>query len=224
MWGQNWGQMIWGTAAKAVPAIGPWGALLLGCILGIGAVLYLKSARKIGLMVSILVLLVPLTALAGVPFIFVNGTIADAAQINANFAAVIPLIGKSSASGSGASGSVGSFFAFPASASFVAPRDLRCVVTVEPYFYSGSSNHQVAWRTAMKIGTTTSLGSAPNLSMVRMPVNGSLGDSNYTGTYTDVFTVPAGSSVSFGASFSVILAPTIWLYDVSAVYSCTPTP
>jgi len=218
--------MLWSSAAKSVPAIGPSGALLLGCLLGIGSVLYLRSARKIGLMVSGLVLLIPLSALASVPYIFGSGTVADALQLNANFAAVIPLIGKSNASGSAAAGTGATFFAFPPSASFVAPpkSDLRCVVTIQPYFYSGSSNHQIAWRTAMKIGATTSLGTAPNLSLVRMPVNGSFGDANYSGTFTEVFTVPAGSAVSFGARFTPIVAPTIWMYDVSAVYNCSLLP
>jgi hypothetical protein len=57
-----------------------------------------------------------------------------------------------------------------------------------------------------------------------MPVNGTLGDANYSGTYTDVFNVPAGASVSFGARFFALSAPTIWTYDVGAVYSCSPLP
>jgi len=218
-----WAQMVGSSAAKAVSAIGPWGAVLLGCLLGIAAILYLRNARKIGLLVSGLVLLVPLSALAGVPYIFTPGTVADATQLNENFKAVIPLIGKSSATGSGPTS--GTFFVFPTSASFTAPRDLRCVVTIQPYFYSGSSNHQIAWRSAMQIGATTTLGSTPNMSMMRMPVNSiPFGDSNYSGTFTDVFTVPSGASVSFGARFFVVLAPTAWFYNVGAVYSCSPLP
>ncbi|HYP99057.1 MAG TPA: hypothetical protein VER96_10300 [Polyangiaceae bacterium] len=226
MWAKNSVQMLWHSATKAVPAIGPWGALLLGCLLGIGAFLYLRNARKIGVLVSGLVLLIPISALASVPFIFASGTVADAHQLNADFKAVLPYIGKSSTTGSAASGGGPSFFVFPATASLVAPTysDLRCVVTVQPYFYSGSTNHQIGWRNAVKIGATTTIGSAPNLSLVRMPVNGILGDQYYSGTFTDVFTVPAGASASFGARFDPILAPTVWFYTVSTVYSCSIVP
>ncbi|MEI9937104.1 MAG: IPTL-CTERM sorting domain-containing protein [Pseudomonadota bacterium] len=86
-----------GAAAPAVPAVGPWGVLLLGCLLGIFAVLYLRSARKVGLGVSLLMPLIPISAFAGLPFTFANGTVADALQVNANLNSLTPVVGKSAA-------------------------------------------------------------------------------------------------------------------------------
>src|SRR5262245_53342039 len=88
MWGSIWGQMIWGQQ-PAVPAVGFWGAMLLAAALGLLGVRHLRGARPraIGLLTLVVVLLVPLTVRA-VPFVFANGTVADANQVNANFAAV----------------------------------------------------------------------------------------------------------------------------------------
>lgn len=221
MWGQKWGQMSW-NAVSSVPALGGWAILLLGCLLGIVAVLCLRSARKVGLMVSLLMLLIPLSALAGVPFIFVSGTVADAAQVNQNFAAVIPIVGSSQGTGSVASG--GSLNIFPPSASFVAPRNLTCLVTISPYDVFGGSGGIAWWQPAMKLGTTITIApsNAPGpISLVEMP--GPIGlDHNYTGTDTRVFSVPAGSSVSFGAHIDY--ASNRHQTTVNAVYSCTIPP
>jgi hypothetical protein len=88
MWGQSWGQMIWG-APTAVPAVEFWGVVLLAALLGSLGVRRLRSARPrlMGMTALAVALLVPITARA-VPFTFTNGTVADATQVNANFAAV----------------------------------------------------------------------------------------------------------------------------------------
>lgn len=225
MWGNsNWGQMIWG-GSFAVPALGPGSLLVLGCALGIIAVLCLRSARKVGLLMTLLVLLVPLAALASVPFIFANGTIADANQINQNFAAVIPLLGKSSVS-TGITGTAQTFV-FPASAAFVAPRDLRCVVTFQPSA-AAPGGQIIQWKPATKVGTTsTAISPAGPViwSMVEMPLAAGF-DHNYSGTYTEVVQVSSGSSISFGAQFSLFSGTSTTIYQptISTVYQCTPTP
>jgi hypothetical protein len=87
MWGTNWGLMIWG-GLTAVPAIGFWGAVMLAALLGVMGVRRLRGrSRVIGAGTLLLVLLLPISARA-VPFTFTNGTVADATQVNANFAAV----------------------------------------------------------------------------------------------------------------------------------------
>jgi hypothetical protein len=88
MWGLNWGQMIWGQATP-VPAMGFWGVLLLGAVLGALAVRQLRAGRSrlVGGVALGLALLVPISARA-LPFTFTNGTVADATQVNANFAAL----------------------------------------------------------------------------------------------------------------------------------------
>jgi hypothetical protein len=222
MWGQNWGKMVWGSATPAVPAIGLWGALVLGCLLGMMAVLLLRSARKTGLVVSLLVFLVPLSALASVPFVFVNGTIANATQVNADVAAAIPLTGKSTANVSLANSTP--TFVFPSSPAFVAPRDLTCIVTFEPFVDMGSGTNTIFWSTAIQVGSTQSTGPSVGpglLSLSPIPPTGT-SDHNYTSTYTEVFSVTSGSSVSFGAQF--IDNGQIMQGVVNAVYSCTTPP
>jgi hypothetical protein len=88
MWGLNWGQMIWGQAPP-VPTLGFWGVLLLGAVLGAVGVRQLRAGRSrlVGGVALGLALLVPISARA-LPFTFTNGTVADATQVNANFAAL----------------------------------------------------------------------------------------------------------------------------------------
>ena len=91
MWGLNWGQMVWGQAqAAAVPAVGFWGMILLAAALGAWGVRRLRGPRPrvVGTVALVLALLVPISARA-LPFTFTNGTVADATQVNANFAAVV---------------------------------------------------------------------------------------------------------------------------------------
>jgi hypothetical protein len=89
MWKQNWGQMIWGNPA-AVPLMGPLGLLLLAMVLMVlGAIVLRNSSarRLLGSAMVLLALLLPMSALA-VPFAFINGSVADANQVNQNFASV----------------------------------------------------------------------------------------------------------------------------------------
>jgi hypothetical protein len=79
--------MIW-SQVSAVPAVGFWGALALAALLGAVGVRRLRGkARLAGAGALALVLLLPISARA-VPFTFTNGTVADATQVNANFAAL----------------------------------------------------------------------------------------------------------------------------------------
>lgn len=201
---------------------GVWMVLIMGGLLAAAAVLYLRRARKVGLLVSLLLLLVPISALAGVPFIFPAGTIADATKLNKNFAAVIPIIGKSTAAGP--LFNMGVLTVFPASPSFFAPRNLTCVVMVQPYVVGGGGV-LAAWAPAIKLGTTVTVAPPPGpaeLSLVQMPVSFGL-DRNYSGNTTEVFSVPAGSSVSFGARLN-FLDSSVHNTNVTTVYSCTIPP
>ena len=86
IWGaENWGEMLWGTNTQIfpVPAMPVFGMLLLAA-----ALLFITrryGAKRVAPFV--LVLLMPLVAIS-VPNTFVNGTVADADEVNANFAAL----------------------------------------------------------------------------------------------------------------------------------------
>jgi hypothetical protein len=101
--------MIWGTAASA-PAIGFWGVLLLGALLGATGVLISRRRRPGALALACMLLgvLVPLVALAAgprllLPHTFANGTVADATQVNGNFIALSQAL-QSSQMGSAGTG------------------------------------------------------------------------------------------------------------------------
>lgn len=90
MWNQNWGSMIWGRGAQVVPLMGPLGLMLLAMVLMVLGALLLRTPagrRRMGKATALLVLLVPISAFA-VPFTFSNGTVADATQVNQNFASL----------------------------------------------------------------------------------------------------------------------------------------
>jgi hypothetical protein len=80
--------MIWGGATTAVPALTTWGAIVLGALLLAFGVRRLRGPRPrvVGVVALALAILLPLSARA-LPFVFSNGTVADATQVNANFAA-----------------------------------------------------------------------------------------------------------------------------------------
>jgi hypothetical protein len=79
--------MIWGQSA-AVPALGFWGTLLLGAVLGGVGVRRLRGRSRLAAAGALaLALLLPISARA-LPFTFTNGTVADATQVNANFSAL----------------------------------------------------------------------------------------------------------------------------------------
>jgi hypothetical protein len=90
MWGLKWGQMVWGHLVST-PAMPGLFTLLLGVLLG----LYGRRALALGgrhrrsgiVALGLLVLLASRVAYATVPFTFTNGTVADANQVNQNFAA-----------------------------------------------------------------------------------------------------------------------------------------
>ena len=87
MWMQDWGSMIWGM--NAVPMMGPVGWLLLGAALMFVGARWRKRPSLTVAALFLLVLSVPLTGGAGqilLPHLFVNGTVADAEEVNANFA------------------------------------------------------------------------------------------------------------------------------------------
>ncbi len=90
MWSQNWGTMIWGSASAPVPSLGPLGLLLLALSLMLLGAVFLRTPRAVRIvskLALVVALLVPITAIA-VPYTFTNGTVANAQQVNANFAAL----------------------------------------------------------------------------------------------------------------------------------------
>jgi hypothetical protein len=104
MWGTgNWGTMLWsGSTAAHVPAVAAWAILLLGVILGaVGLPLLRKThPRTVGAVTLMLVFALPIAAYAGLPYTFTNGSVADATQVNANFAAAtIASVGSRQISG-----------------------------------------------------------------------------------------------------------------------------
>src|SRR5689334_23324080 len=85
MWGHKWGVLV-----QHVPAFGPWLILVLGCVLGIVAVVALRSARKTAFFVSSLVLLIPLVALADFPHPkFLDVPIAHGYQVSDDLKALV---------------------------------------------------------------------------------------------------------------------------------------
>ena len=94
MWGNNWGEIIWGGGGVTVQVpFGPWALLLLGFILGICAVIAnrYRGARLLPLMVLVFLPVVSVIA-ANVPHLFQNGTTADANQVNENFDALVSAV------------------------------------------------------------------------------------------------------------------------------------
>src|SRR5262245_43729188 len=93
MWGNAWGQFVWGGSIVAVPAMGTFSLILLGLCLGLVACSRVGRAHlnrhrwQITGAVLVLFALLPLAAraLGPIPFVFTNGTTADANQVNANF-------------------------------------------------------------------------------------------------------------------------------------------
>lgn len=92
MWGEDFGTMIWGDAlGVGVPSMTPFGWILVCALLMATGIFGLRLLRRDQLLRGMLVLVVgmavPLVALATsitLPYVFVNGTVADADQVNAN--------------------------------------------------------------------------------------------------------------------------------------------
>jgi len=90
MWGQKWGEMIWG--ATAVPLMGPYGFVAMAICFLVGGVVMQSRHRSHWLapMATTALVVGPLVAVAvTLPHTFSNGTVADANQVNANFNAVV---------------------------------------------------------------------------------------------------------------------------------------
>jgi hypothetical protein len=207
--------MISGHASASVPALGLWGAIFFGVVLGVVGVRLLRGARPraLGALVLGLAILIPLTARA-LPFTFTNGTIADANQVNANFAALVPVQGFNTVIQQPPSQAIGSQFDI-LSPSFVAPRAMTCTinahVSIELPVALSPSGSSVRFLMIKSENSVISLAFAP-------PQNGAVGSAfsittNDTITSADfqsgigpwessspaMFSVASGATVQFGA-------------------------
>ena len=228
MWGQKWGALVGGISQPG-STLGPW-LLVLGCLLGIAAVITLRSARKTGLLVSALILLIPLGALANFPHPrFLDGPIAHGYQVSDDLKELVPRVGEVSSGTLIPSFAIGTPVTILSSTTVVAPSfsDLQCVVTAVSVFRSGGTSNILFWQIAMRIGGTTTLepgqiglpGNPLPFDVVWLP------DVYYSATSVAKFIIPAGQSASFGAKISNMGA-TISSASVSVrnVYNCTITP
>lgn len=99
MWGEDWGSMIWTAGALPVPMLSPFGliglAVLLACV-GWTIQRSRRSAKVSVLMVLVVGAVLPLATFAAVslPHVFVNGTVADATEVNANFQTLLAQTGR----------------------------------------------------------------------------------------------------------------------------------
>ncbi len=91
-WGENWGTMFWQSSTTPVPGLDVLGVgVLVALLMAASAGVLRKWRPASGLPLLLVVLAIPLAVVAGtltVPNDFVNGTQADADQVNANFDAV----------------------------------------------------------------------------------------------------------------------------------------
>jgi hypothetical protein len=147
MWGQNWGSMIWSGVAETIrgaPAVGLWGTLLLGVLLGaFGLRALQRRSYSTGAGLLLIALTIPMIARAAVPFIFANGTVADASQVNSNLAyldgRITNLVGVATASGPGNSPTNTDFWMLAPSVTVnIASASQRVVVTSGITVTSGS--------------------------------------------------------------------------------------
>ena len=86
-WGENWGTMIWGQSAPVVPSLEGVGLGLLAMSL-LGATAWRLRRRSLVASLLLVALGLPLTVGAMVPYSFSNGAVADAEELNANFASL----------------------------------------------------------------------------------------------------------------------------------------
>ncbi len=87
MWGsESWGEMVWGGVT--VPMMSPLGlGLLAMCFIAGGVLLGNKRrTRRTSMMIAAALAVAPFVAHGAfdLPFVFANGTVADANQVNAN--------------------------------------------------------------------------------------------------------------------------------------------
>jgi len=195
MWGQNWGQMIWG--GTPVPAIGFWGTLLLGAVLGAVGVSFLRGRkpRTVGAIVLALALIIPISARAITLITFTNGTIADANQVNANFAALNPVSNFNEMNSAPAIGAQSDLL----SPTFVAPRAMTCTVSAESSIIAGSSPAGTAFVRAIKSENgVISFASAPPQNGAKGVGFSSTAAGEWNSTQTRQFSVGAGATIAFG--------------------------
>ncbi len=90
MWSEDWSTMIWGTII--VPMMSPLGVVLLALglmILG-NILLSLRTKKPFFGFALVAIVIAPLVVIAvTVPNTFVNGTVADADEVNANFVSLV---------------------------------------------------------------------------------------------------------------------------------------
>lgn len=86
-WGENWGQFLWGPQALSVPSLPGVLGVALACALL--AMLWILSRRtRARVLLPTLLVCIPLVAVAtqiDLPYVFENGTTADAFEVNDNF-------------------------------------------------------------------------------------------------------------------------------------------
>lgn len=222
MWAQQWGTMIWGQIVS-VPALGFWGLLALGALLGIVGVRCLRGARPrtLGAMALALAILIPISVRA-VPFTFTNGTLADANQVNANFAAVTPITGFFNTRVSGPFASTTDIFT-PA---FVAPRGLTCVVHLDTRISlltatpAGGGSVQAAESTngVVALAFAPPVNSAVGMGMVSTVIGGN----DWSTSQTRSFTAASGASIQFGCRVATSgdFASTTGNLTCVTVYEC----
>jgi hypothetical protein len=85
--------MVWGGSSASVPALGFWSLCILAAVLvtigGRSALRQGRSRNAVTLGALLVAMAVPMTARAvTLPFTFVNGAVADANHVNANFEAL----------------------------------------------------------------------------------------------------------------------------------------
>jgi len=89
MWSENWGEMLWGNIV--IPMMSPLGLVLVALgLMVLGKIVLSRRTMEPFMGVALVaIVIVPLVAMAvTVPNTFVNGTTADADEVNANFDAL----------------------------------------------------------------------------------------------------------------------------------------
>ncbi len=96
-WGESWGSMVGGAVAPAVPSLGGVGGALLVALL-VGLAWWRPKSRRAVAALGLLLALTPspVAEAQGVDSIlltsFSNGSVADADEVNANFAALVAAV------------------------------------------------------------------------------------------------------------------------------------
>ena len=92
-WGEDWGTLTWGAAIAAVPTMG-WlgGGLLVGLLASLGLRRIRRVSTGLGLLLALAYAPVAEAQTVSVPNTFSNGSVADADEVNANFAGLVAAI------------------------------------------------------------------------------------------------------------------------------------